>query len=93
MKISLVQYGRLLTDRQFGKTVMEQLRPRLSFPVELDFSGVLSLGSSFGDEVIAPIAKMQDSSINVFNANIPVKACLNQIAENHKIKVNINSAP
>jgi len=88
-KIQMNQWGAILTDREFGKTVMMELRPRIDPPVELDFSGVISLGSSFADEVIAVIARLQGNSIFISNANKPVLACLSQLVKEYGFKMTV----
>ena len=85
--LKMDRFGTILTGRPFGKKVMEELRPNLKYPVILDFERVLSLGSSFGDEVVAVIAKNQNCEISVRNANKAVEACLFQMAADHEIKI------
>lgn len=87
MIIDMSKYGTILTGRDFGKQAMTELVPSLEYPVELDFSGVTSLGSSFGDEVVPDIAKAQNNQLAVINPNRAVWDCLLQIAEEHKIRV------
>lgn len=85
MIIDMSLYGTILTGRDFGKHAMAELLPSLEYPVELDFSGVTSLGSSFGDEVVPNIAKAQNNKLAVIKPNNAVWDCLLQIAEEHKI--------
>ncbi len=51
-------YGVILTDRTLGKDIALKILDRESFPVTLDFKGVIALGSSFGDELIASARKI-----------------------------------
>ena len=81
------KYGTILTGREFGKQAMTELQSSLEHPVELDFSGVTSLGSSFGDEVIPVIAQKQNGLLTVINLNKAVWDCLLQIADEYKIKI------
>lgn len=81
------KYGTILTGRDFGKQIMEELALKLEYPVELDFREVISLGSSFGDEVIPVIAHKQNGQLTVIGPNKAVWNCLSQIAEEHKIQI------
>ena len=85
--IKLSEYGAVLTGRQFGADVMQALLKTLTFPVALDFSGVESLGSSFGDEIVPVIAGKQGNQIMVLNANSEVKATLKDIAFDSRIEI------
>ncbi len=87
MTITMRKYGTLLIGGDFGKQAMAELLPSLEYPVELDFSGVTSLGSSFGDEVVPDIANAQNNQLTVINPNEAVWDCLQQIAEEYKIKI------
>lgn len=87
--ISLSQYGAVLTGREFGADVMKNLNESLKLPVTLDFSGVESLGSSFGDEVVPIIAEKQGNVIKILNANNEVKATLKDIAFDSNIKIEL----
>ena len=81
------QFGSILTGRDFAKRLMTELVRTLKYPVLLDFSDVISLGSSFGDEIVPVIAKQQGGKVVVINANKAIWECLNQIAEDHHIAV------
>jgi len=87
MIIKLREYGSILTGRPFGKKVMEQLSPTLKHPVVLDFDGTITMGSSFGDEIVPAIANKQDGKIEVINASKVIWSCLDQLAEDHNIQV------
>jgi hypothetical protein len=80
-------FGSVLTGREFGKDTMDRIV--MEYPVTLDFSGVSTLGSSYADEVIIPIAAKQNNKINVCNVNSPVLDCIKDVAEDGKIEVNI----
>lgn len=85
--LDMSRYGTILTGREFGKQTMAELRLTLEYPVELDFRGVTSLGSSFGDEVVPVIAQQQSGQLPVIGPNKAVWDCLFQIAEEHKIQI------
>lgn len=87
--IKLSEYGAVLTGREFGSDVMESLLKDLKFPVAIDFEGVESLGSSFGDEIIPVIASKQGNKVKILNANHEVVATLKDIEFDAKIKLEI----
>ena len=67
---------------------MKGLSEQVSPPICLDFEGVESLGSSFGDEVIPILAAKQQNAIEIKNANATVKATLRDIASDAGIQIN-----
>ena len=85
--IKLNQYGSVLTGREFGADVMKALSHQVQPPIFLDFEGVESIGSSFGDEVVPPLAAKQNNKIGIRNANETVKAILKDIAEDAGIEI------
>jgi hypothetical protein len=86
---ALKEFGAVLTGREYGKSVYSTLGAKLSNPAGLDFDGVESMGSSFGDEIVPPIARKQGNKIAVKNANPVITACLMDIAEEHHIELEI----
>lgn len=86
--IKMIEFGPILTGRDFGQKTMKELAAKIQHPVTLDFSGTISMGSSFGDEIIPPIAKQQGGEITVINANPAVQSCLQLIADGNGIKIN-----
>jgi len=87
--IKLKEFGAILTGRDFGKSTLKALTEKFRAPVELDFEGVFSMGSSFGDEVIPTLANAQGGHIKVLNANNVVRTCIETVAEETKIKVTL----
>lgn len=88
MIIALRRFGAVLTGRPFGAQAYSELEKEFGTKrVQLDFSGVSSLGSSFGEEVIVPFAKRQDNSMTVLAANAPVRDCINLIATDFGLKI------
>jgi anti-anti-sigma regulatory factor len=87
MIVKLRKYGSILTGRPFGQKVLKELESSLDPPVTLDFEGAISMGSAFGDEVVAVIAKRQGGEISVVNANRVVWSCLDRLAEDHGITI------
>lgn len=87
--LGMSRYGKILTGRPFGQKIMAELAQTLKYPVTLDFSDVLSLGSSFGDEVVAVIAKNQNSRVTVVNPSKAVWSCLRNLAQDHGIEISL----
>lgn len=87
MIIKISEFGTILTGREFGENVYRELSNKISSVVELDFDGVISLGSSFGDEVVPPIAKKQGGIIKIKNTNNAVKRALENVASDAKITI------
>ena len=83
--LKMNKFGKILTGREFGKDSMKTLI--LNYPVTLDFIDVISLGSSFADEVIVPIAAKQDNRIKVCNVSTPVWDCIQDVTKDHGITV------
>jgi len=61
MKIEIRKFGEILTSRASGReaglAMRAYLRPKDGEKVELDFSGVLSVGPSWLDEVLSILRK------------------------------------
>lgn len=86
--IELKKYGTVLTGRPFGvQTFAEINQTAHENAVRLDFSGVLSLGSSFGEEVIVPLAKKQGNKMTVVSTIAPVKDCIELIATDFNLEI------
>ncbi len=83
--VSMRQFGTTLTDRADGKKAFEAILRTTTFPVALDFSGVVSLGSSFGDEVILPVAERQGNALTVAHANNVIKNAIRRSSEDTPI--------
>jgi hypothetical protein len=88
----MVQFGRTLTDRSFGKLAVETILRESRIPVVLDFKGVISLGSSFGDEIISAIGPRQENRIQVRNTNGAVQACLEKVALDSNVLLEFDKA-
>jgi hypothetical protein len=87
--IDMKKYGLVLTGREFGSDVMINLGKDISpeDDVILDFKGVISLGSSFADEVIVPIALLKNKKVKVKNLTPSVESCLVDVAIDNKIEI------
>ncbi len=85
--VSMNRFGRTLTDREFGKSVATTITGEANFPIVLDFKGVITLGSSCGDEILTAIATKQGNQVQIMNANQAIKSCLAKVAEDSKIEI------
>lgn len=85
------KYGIVLTGREFGIDVMKTLSTDVSSQDEivLDFKGVASLGSSFADEVVVPLANLKSGTIKIKNLSVSVKNCLIEVAKDNSIILKI----
>ncbi len=85
--IPMRQFGSTLTDRADGKKAFQEILRRTALPVSLDFSGVVSLGSSFGDEVILAVAERQSNTITVLHANKVIQNAIRRSVEDSPVTV------
>ncbi len=86
------RFGATLTGREFGKTSYGELKKTpIKLPVVLDFGGVASVGSSFADEVVPPLAQAQGNKIVILNANEAVKSCLRDVRDETGIRIILGS--
>lgn len=85
----LKDFGVILTGRPYGVQIYSELQKKYSnaTEVEFDLSGVASLGSSFGEEVIVPFAKKQGNKVTIHSANAPVRNCIQLIAKDFNLVV------
>jgi hypothetical protein len=88
--VEMKEYGATLTDREDGKKAATTILERMALPLQLDFSGVMALGSSFGEELVLRIAEAQDNSITVVNANNVIKNSLYRIAEGTNVHISFD---
>lgn len=88
-EIKLGEFGLSLTGRPYGKDCFEKLSRRdLNPPFVFDFKDVISLGSSFGEEVIVPFAtRAPGAPIKITSANSSIKDCLEKISTDFKISL------
>ena len=65
---------------------------QLSFvPYTLNFKDVISMGSSFGDELIPSLAKTQSNPIRITNANSIVVSCIKKVEVDALITVEMGA--
>lgn len=88
MKIlDMNKYGSIFTGREFCQDLIKLIQKENSFPVALNFEGVISISASFADEVLVPIAKNQSNTLEIYNASNPVWACILDVALDGEIIV------
>lgn len=66
MRIELKKFGRVLTSRPAGKEAFAAIRPILdpnADIVEIDFSGIISLGPSWADEFFTALRNIYKERI------------------------------
>ena len=85
--LKMNRFGKILTDREYAQRMAKKVLAEETFPLVLDFEGVISLGSSFGDEVVHAVAQKQGLQIEVKNASTAVRHCLALVADDFKIKI------
>lgn len=87
-EILLVEFGIVLTGRPYGKDCYEKIgRRNLIAPYVLNFKGVISLGSSFGEEIVVPLSKQTREQLVIIGANPAVKNCLEKIQTDFSLKL------
>lgn len=85
--IKMNSFGSILTGREYGMNVAKKIVQEESPPYVFDFGGVISMGSSFGDEIFKAVIKHAVDSPSVQNANGVVRAALQQIQNDLKIEL------
>ena len=85
--VPMAQFGITLTDRADGKKFYQEILRKYSRPVALDFSGVISLGSSFGDEVIPKLAAEQENNMTIMHTNTVIKHSIMRVVEDTSINI------
>jgi len=87
--VAMNKFGRTLTDRPDGKKAYETIVADNAPPYILDFKGVMSLGSSFGDEVVIRLAQLQSNQIKIVNINDGIRACIKRVTEGTTVRVDM----
>ncbi len=88
-KIILNKFGLILTGRPYGIQTYADLEKEHgdATKIEFDFTGIVSLGSGFGEEVLVPFAKRQGNKLIVKSASNSVKSCIQLIASDFSLSV------
>ncbi len=87
--IKMSSFGSVLTGREYGANVAKKIMSEFSPPLMFDFFGVLSVGSSFGDEIFKATLELGPNKIKIQNVNKVVRAALLQIQADLDIKIEI----
>lgn len=87
IEFKMNKFGKTLTDRADGKKSFQDIIRDGVYPNLLDFSGVISMGSSFGDEILPRLAEKHNNKIFVKNANMAIKSCVKKVVEDTSIEV------
>ena len=96
MKIKLEKFGKTLISRELGSEALKAFQPTLrelsqSEQLEIDFSGVLTLSPSWGDEFLSPLLEKLDERLVLLPSdNLSVQATLKILQEANKQKFNIS---
>ena len=72
MRIELKKFGKVLTSRPAGKEAFLAIRPTLDMKadmVEIDFSGIISLGPSWADEFFTALENTYKGKVRYLPTN------------------------
>ena len=87
MRIELKKFGKVLTSRPAGKEAFAAIRPILdpeADTVEIDFSGIISLGPSWADEFFTALRKIYKDRVKYLATdNLSVTETLKILEENN----------
>lgn len=90
MKLQLEKFGKTLLSRELGSEAFRAFQPTLrglsnDEELEIDFSGVLTLSSSWADEFLSPLLeRLDDRLILLPSDNLSVHATLRILQEANK---------
>ena len=96
MKLKLEKFGKTLISRELGSEALKAFQPTLrelsqSEHIEIDFSGVLTLSPSWGDEFLSPLLNQLGNRLVLLPSdNLSVQATLKILQEANKRKFNIS---
>ena len=85
--VAMNQFGQTLTDRADGKRAAAAILREHALPIQLDFEGVVAVGSSFGEEVVLRIAEQQGGRVHIAGAKGVIKNSLLRITEGTSVKL------
>ena len=94
MKLQLEKFGKTLISRELGSEALKAFQPTLrelsqSEQLEVDFSGVLTLSPSWGDEFLSPLLEqLGDRLVLLPSDNLSVQATLKTLQEVNERKFN-----
>ena len=90
MKLKLEKFGTTLISRELGSEAFKAFQPTLrelpsDEPLEVDFSGVLTLSSSWADEFLSPLLEQLGERLVLLPSdNLSVQATLKILQEVNK---------
>ncbi|TSC91243.1 MAG: hypothetical protein G01um10142_58 [Parcubacteria group bacterium Gr01-1014_2] len=90
MKIKLEKFGTTLISRELGSEAFKAFQPTLfelppNEELEIDFSGVLTLSSSWADEFLSPLLeRLGERLVLLSSDNLSVQATLKILQEANK---------
>ena len=96
MKLQLEKFGKTLISRELGSEALKAFQPTLrklypSEQLEVDFSGVLTLSPSWGDEFLSPLLdQLGDRLVLLPSDNLSVQATLKILQEVNKREFKIS---
>ncbi|MEK7617728.1 MAG: hypothetical protein AAB410_01145 [Patescibacteria group bacterium] len=97
MKLLLEKFGRTLISRELGSEALKAFQSTLreigpDELLEIDFSGVLTLSPSWGDEFLSPLLnQLGDRLVLLASDNLSVQATTNILQEVNKRPFNTKS--
>jgi hypothetical protein len=95
MKLQLEKFGKTLISRELGSEALKAFQPTLrelsqSEQLEVDFSGVLTLSPSWGDEFLSPLLNQLGDRLALLPSdNLSVQATLKTLQEVNERKFNL----
>jgi hypothetical protein len=90
MKLQLEKFGKTLISRELGSEAFKALQPTLrelskDEKLEIDFSGILTLSSSWADEFLSPLQNQLGNRLIILPSdNLSVHATLRILQESNK---------
>jgi len=97
MELQLEKFGKTLISRELGSEAFKAFQPKLrefskDEELEIDFSGVLTLSSSWADEFLSPLlSQLGDRLVLLPSDNLSVHATLRILQEANKISFNVKT--
>src|SRR3989338_6580545 len=94
MKLKLEKFGKTLISRELGSEALKAFQSTLrelsqSEQLEIDFSGVLTLSPSWGDEFLSPLLNQLGNRLVLLPSdNLSVQATLKILQEVNERKFN-----
>jgi hypothetical protein len=87
MTVEMKKFGVSLTGREYGKNVATKFFVPIKENPILNFEGVISMGSPFGDEIFKTLMQQGIRQVNVKNYNKAIEDCLKEIQSELAIEI------